>query len=144
MAAGGRLLLIDSPETSGTTANSLLYRFGLVVKIALGVQGELKSSGSWPAIPVQQTFEIEGGKPILWVGKTPVAARVGFGKGSVLVLGCGSILNDTGMGLRYNIPPDAKLLTRFDLLYVAAPARPSPAKSWSLPPARASVKAKSP
>jgi hypothetical protein len=56
----------------------------------------------------------------------------------VLVLGCGSILNDTGMGLRYNIAPDAKLLTRFDLLYallraavtgqplVPAPARPSP------------------
>jgi hypothetical protein len=138
VAAGGRLLLVDSPETSGTTANSLLYRFGLVVKVAPGVQGELKSSGGWPAIPVQQTFEIEGGKPILWVGKTPVAARVAFGKGSVLVLGCGSILNDTGMGLRYNIAPDAKLLTRFDLLYallraavtgqplVPAPARPSP------------------
>jgi len=138
VAAGGRLLLVDSPETSGTTANSLLYRFGLVVKVAPGVQGELKSSGGWPAIPVQRTFEIEGGKPILWVGKTPVAAVVTFGKGSVLVLGCGSLLNDTGMGLRYNITPGAKLLTRFDLLYALlraavtggplfpAPARPSP------------------
>ena len=138
VAAGGRLLLIDSPETSGTTANSLVFRFGLVVKAAPGVQGELKSSDGWPAIPVQQTFEIEGGKPILWVGKTPVAATVSFGKGSVLVLGCGSLLNDTGMGLRYNITPDAKLLTRFDLLYallragvtgrplVSAPARALP------------------
>jgi hypothetical protein len=137
VAAGGRLLLIDSPESSGTTANSLLFRFGLVVKVAPGVQGELKSSGGWPAIPVQRTFEIEGGKPILWVGKTPVAAAVSFGKGSVLVLGCGSLLDDTGMGLRYNLTPDAKLLTRFDFLYallraavtgrplVAAPARPS-------------------
>jgi hypothetical protein len=136
VAAGGRLLLIDSPESSGTTANSLLYRFGLVVKVAPGVQGELKSSDSWPAIPVQRTFEIEGGRPILWVGKTPVASVVTFGKGSVLALGCGSLLNDTGMGLRYNIAPDAKLLTRFDLLYallragvtgqplVSAPARP--------------------
>ena len=142
VAAGGRLLLVDSPESSGTTANSLLYRFGLVVKVAPGVQGQLKSSGGWPAIPVQRTFEIEGGKPILWVGKTPVAAVVTFGKGSVLVLGCGSLLDDTGMGLRYNIAPDAKLLTRFDLLYallraavtgqplVSAPAR-TPAKTKS-------------
>jgi hypothetical protein len=138
VAAGGRLLLIDSPETSGTTANSLLFRFGLVVKAAPGVQGELKASDGWPGIPVERTFEIEGGKPMLWVGKTPVAATVSFGKGSVLVLGCGSLLNDTGMGLRYNITPDPKLLTRFDLLYallragvtgrplVSAPARPSP------------------
>ena len=142
VAAGGRLLLVDSPESSGTTANSLLYRFGLVVKVAPGVQGELKSSGGWPAIPVQRTFAIEGGKPILWVGKTPVAAVVSFGKGSVLVLGCGSLLDDTGMGLRYNIAPDAKLLTRFDFLYallraavtgrplVSAPAR-QPAKPKS-------------
>jgi hypothetical protein len=143
VAAGGRLLLIDSPESSGTTANSLLYRFGLVVKAAPGVQGELKSSGGWPAIPVQRTFEIEGGKPILWVGKTPVAAAVTFGKGSVLVLGCGSLLNDTGMGLRYNIAPDAKLLTRFDFLYALLRAAVTGQPLVSAP-ARPAAKAKSP
>jgi hypothetical protein len=81
-------------------------------------QGPLRLTGDWPpGLDLEATCEILGGQPLMWVGKTPVAARTRYGKGSVMAVGFGSLLNDAGMGTNWTQEPDAELLTRFDVLF---------------------------
>lgn len=114
---GGRLLLIDSPDSPGTTANSLLWPFGLSVKVAEETRGALRASGGGPDIPVEASFEVSGGQAFLWVNDTPVAARTRYGKGSVMAVGFGAVLNDTAMGGHWMLEPNADQLARYRLLY---------------------------
>jgi hypothetical protein len=135
--AGGKVLVIDSPDSKGTTSNGLLWPFGISVR-GTEAKGKLRMKEAWPDIPVESVFEISGGKPLMWVDRTPVAAQVKYGKGTVTVIGFGALLNDSGMGDHWMNEPDAKQLTRFDLLYalvrsvitdrpiVAAPKRTEP------------------
>jgi hypothetical protein len=114
---GGKLLLIDSPDNQTTTANSLLWPFGLSLSSAPNTKGHLRQSEEWPDIRVQAAYAIHGGKPFMWVGPTPVGARIQFGKGSVMAIGFGAVLNDAGMGDHWMRTPDADQRTRYDLLY---------------------------
>lgn len=117
VADGGRLLVIDSPEVTNSTANGLLWPFGLSVRRGVDAKGKIGLASGWPEIAVESVCEVRGGEPLLWVGKTPVAARTPFGQGHVLAIGFGAAFNDTAMGGSWMAEPDDALLVRFDLWF---------------------------
>jgi hypothetical protein len=127
VAGGGRLLLIDSPDSTGSTSNSLLWEFGITVSHASSRPGRLKLSDDWPGLQVDGACEILGGEPFMWVDEMAVATRVPHGNGWVIAAGFGSSLNDTSMGGHWMLSPDMgvtersqlepDLVTRYDLLF---------------------------
>ncbi len=117
VAAGGKLLVIDSPDSAGSTANSLLWPFGLVMNHGAAAGGPLHGKDSWPDIPVEAACAVGGGEPLYWAGDVPVAARTTHGKGTVIAIGFGRIFNDTGMGQHWMAEPDEATRTRFELWY---------------------------
>ncbi len=114
---GGHLLVIETPENAGTTANSLLWPFGLSVHPGQAWRGPLRMAGDWPGIPVGRALEVSGGEPIARLGNMPVGAMTQYGEGRVVAVGFGSVLNDAGMGYAWTTEPDPALLTRFETLY---------------------------
>lgn len=117
VADGGRLLVIDSPENIGSTANDLLWPFGLSFKREQPWRGKLSSVLSLPEVDVEQAYEISGGQPLAKLGKLPVAAAVRFGKGAVLAVGFGSLWNDPRMGDNWQTEPDAAQKARYEVLF---------------------------
>ena len=118
VSRGGRVLIIDSPDVSGSTANSLLWPFKMSVNHATDAQGELRLTDDWPkGIELEATCEVFGDEPLAWVGQSAVAARTRYGKGTVTAIGFGSLFNDEGMGMAWAQDPNAELLTRFDVLF---------------------------
>lgn len=114
--AGGRVLVVDSSDNRGSTAGELLEPFGL----ALGPPapaGTLHTSEAWPALPVETAGSVEGGTPILWSDATPVATEARLGRGTLIVVGCGTLLNDTALGRHWMVEPDAATQTRYALWY---------------------------
>lgn len=118
VSQGGKLIVVDTPDRLGTTANSMLWPFGISVYYASAPQGELRLQGSpWPGISVATACEIDGGEPFMWVGETPVAARARFGKGTVTAIGFGSLWNNTNMGTMWTVEPGPDELKIYDLLF---------------------------
>jgi len=116
VARGGRLLVIDSPDSSGSTANSLLWPFGLTASHASARGGRVASrSTGWPDLQVTSSCAIEGGETFLWIDDTPVAARTRYEQGAVMAVGFGSLLNDASMGSHWMLTPEVDLLRRADL-----------------------------
>ena len=114
---GGHLLVIESPENLGSTANSLLWPFGLSAHPGQAWQGPLSMAGDWPGAPVTRALEISGGETIARLGNMPVGAMTRYGKGRVVAVGFGSLLNDAGMGYDWITPPEDEQLIRFEILY---------------------------
>lgn len=121
VAAGGKLLVLDSPDVQGSTANSLLWPFGLATTSVGAEQnaGKLtwKDELSIPATDLQACCRIDGGQPIARIGETPVAAQVRYGRGLVTAVGFGSLFNDTAMGTHWLPPPAEEVLQRYEVLY---------------------------
>lgn len=114
---GGRLLVIDAPDMENSTANALLWPFGLSMERGYPVQGSLKVSAAKPAVPVESACEVDGGEVLLRVGARPVVARARHGAGQVMAVGLASLFQDEQMGGNWMTQPDANLLARFDLLF---------------------------
>ncbi|MDZ7619766.1 MAG: hypothetical protein U1E05_22430 [Patescibacteria group bacterium] len=114
---GGNLLVIETPENTGSTANSLLWPFGLSVHPGQAWRGPLSMAGDWPGSPVARALEVSGGEPIARLGIMTVGATTQYGKGRVVAIGFGSLLNDAGMGYEWTAEPDEALLTRFRVLF---------------------------
>jgi len=117
VSEGGKLLVLDSPEVSGSTANSLLWPFGLGVNHSASREGKLGLKDGWPGIQVQAVCEVAGGEPFMWVDGLPVASRVAFGQGRVMAVGFASIMNDNGLGGHWMAETNPEMLTRSDLLF---------------------------
>jgi hypothetical protein len=117
VTAGGKVLILDSPENSGSTANSLLYPFGLTVNRSRQLNGSLKAQPDWPTITINSSCQIDGGKPIMWIDSTPIAASIQHGKGSVTVIGFGSRFTDANMGVTGDVIPDESLRRVFELQF---------------------------
>jgi len=115
VASGGKVLVLDSPENTGSTANSLLYPFGLSLDSSRTLNGSLPAAGNQPAVPVQAAFRTAGGTPIISLEGTPVAATVRHGQGSVTVVGFASRFADARMGVTGDVVPDAELRRVYDL-----------------------------
>jgi hypothetical protein len=128
VAEGGRLIVFDSPENTGSTANSLLGQFGLSIQRDKTAQGALIMADKWPGIEVPAALEVSGGRPVARLGERPVAAIAKYEKGSIMAVGFASALNDGNMAgeeiwqegpdpALWMIEPDAALRTRYEALY---------------------------
>jgi hypothetical protein len=119
VASGGQLLVFDSPDVEGSTANSLLWPFGLAsAHNAQSVDdGKLRCEFTATEVPLQASCEITGGQPFAWLAETPVAARVEYGRGTVTAVGCGGLFNDAGMGFHWLPEPEAEVRDRYEALY---------------------------
>ncbi len=113
---GGKLLVIDSPENTASTANSLLWPFGLSVRHDPTEPGKPDSPGQlmltddWPGIEIQRACPITGGQPVARSGATSVGAVTRRGKGTVMALGFGSMFNDARLGHAWTTQPTANML----------------------------------
>jgi len=118
VASGGRLLVIDSPDSAGSTANSrLLWPFGLTVSHAASRPGKLTMAGDWPGIEVEGACKVGGGTPLARVDQIPVAARTSYGQGTVVAIGFGSLLNDDSLGHSWMEEPTDEVLARAEVLF---------------------------
>lgn len=117
VAGGGKLLVVDSPDSVGSTANSLLWPLGMDVSHASSRQGSLALAGGWPGIAVDGACAVQGGTPFAWVDGLPVAATKGYGKGTVMAIGFGSALNDASLGLTWMADATPEVRTRSELLF---------------------------
>jgi len=115
--SGHHVLIVDSPDSEGSTANSLLRPFGLSVSHAASREGNLMLNDQGPAIPVMGCCEVTGGRPLAHVGDLPVAAVADCGKGKVIAVGFGFLFNDANMGMTWMTEPDAETQTRYNLLF---------------------------
>ena len=118
---GGKVLVVDSVENKGSTANDLLEPFGLALDSSSALSGPLKGEAKWPSIAVTDASPVKGGEPFAWVEGRPVAARASFGEGSVTVLGFGSRFTDANMGGTGDVVPDDELRRVYDVRVCAAP-----------------------
>lgn len=131
VAGGGHLLVIDSPDGAGSTANSLLWPFGLSADygVALDEQARLTVLGEQATVPCPAAVPIWGGEPIAWVDDLPVAAQVEYQQGRVTALGVGMLFNDAAMGFHWLAEPDEAMRERYDVLYAllrqALPTEPA-------------------
>lgn len=121
VARGGRLLVLDSPDVQGSTANSVLWPFGLASTSAWAEQnaGQLTWKDEWsvPRTELQACCRIEGGEPVAWIGQKPAAAQVRYGRGLVTAVGFGSLFNDAAMGTHWLPEPAEDVLQRYQVLY---------------------------
>lgn len=109
VAAGGKVLVIDSPENRSSTANDLLAPLGISLDRSRAYRGTLRSHLGWPAVPVASATPVRGGRALAWLGTIPVAAAASHGRGSVTVLGFGSRFSDLQMGVIGDVVPDDDL-----------------------------------
>ncbi len=142
VAGGGKLLVIDSPKNAASTANSLLWPFGLSVLFDQPWRGRLSLGEGWPIVPVELAYEIAGGRPVGRLGQRPVAAVTSYGKGRVMAVGFGSLFNDKNMGYTWTADPKEEMLQRYDVLFALVRSlltgKPAP------PPARRKPEGKEP
>ncbi|HLA84381.1 MAG TPA: DUF4350 domain-containing protein [Thermoguttaceae bacterium] len=125
---GGRLLVLDSFDNTHSTANRLLWPFGLSMEDGPARKGPLSVLGTSTSVEVQQARAVEGGAPIAELVQTSsaqapggtaratVAAEVSFGKGKVMAVGCASTWNDAAMG-DWSIEPDGAERRRYNAFF---------------------------
>ena len=113
--AGGKVLVIDSPRNAGSTANSILWPYGLSFGRAAGLSGELRVPEGWPQVSVGSAVHVSGGEPFIHLQGRPIAAVARHGKGLVIAAGLGGRFNDREMGVIGDVIPDARLRPVFDL-----------------------------
>ncbi|HOW70771.1 MAG TPA: hypothetical protein PKY77_09230 [Phycisphaerae bacterium] len=117
--SGGKLLIIDSPKNTNSTANRLLGPYKMEVVHADVGRGTLVTPKGWPTeVAVQSAAAVAGGDPFVTLHGRPVAARVSYGRGTVTVVGFGSRFSDAQMGVTGDVVPSAELRRVFDLEFV--------------------------
>ena len=112
---GGKILILDSPENTNSTANSLLYPFGININRTTPYTGQLKAPDNWPQIQINSAYPIEGADAFIWIDNIPIAASLNFGKGNVTVITFASRFTDANMGTTGDVVPDSQLRKVFDL-----------------------------
>lgn len=114
---GGRLLVVDTVYNPESTVNTLLWPFDMTVTPTGAVQGTLSVRGEPTEIVLSGACVARGGEPVATVGDHVVVAEKRVGDGTVTVVGCGSAFNDAAMGYNWMLPPDAKTLERYEVLF---------------------------
>jgi hypothetical protein len=117
---GGHVLVIDSPENARSTANSILWPFGIRVRHdSPPASGTLVPPAGWPMVSVNGSCVVEGDgtAPLLKIGDQLVAVEKKVGRGSVTVLGFGSTFTDNNYGYTGDNEPDATLRQAYELQF---------------------------
>ena len=117
VSEGGVLIVLDDPENTQSTANTLLAPFGLRIKQDQSWQGVLTIAEGWPSIDAPNGYEVTGGSVVARFLNRPVAAMVSYGKGRVLVIGFGSLFNDKNMDKTWLAEPDSIVMKRYNAFY---------------------------
>jgi len=126
----GKVLILDSPENAGSTANSLLYPFGLSLDTSQVLKGSVEGSAGRPEIQIESAHQVAGGQPVVLLNSAPIGATVRYGKGSVTAVGYGSAFVDSRMGVTGDVVPDEQLRSVYDLEFkllrqiISPPAAP--------------------
>ncbi len=115
VSAGGKVLILDSPANTQSTANLLLYPFGLSVNHSTPLSGPLTVPEGWPAVTVDSACEVKGGTPLIRLGAASVASTATHGQGIVTVLGFASRFTDSRMGVTGDAIPDGPLRDVYEL-----------------------------
>jgi hypothetical protein len=115
VSAGGRVVILDSPANTQSTANLLLYPFGVSVDHATNLKGTLAGPEGWPAITVDSACEVKGGTPLIRLGTASVASTIHHGQGTVTVIGFASRFTDRQMGVTGDVIPDGQLRQVYEL-----------------------------
>ncbi len=118
---GGRLLIVDTPDSENSTADSLLMLFGLSSSRSAPAPADkdepLRLADGLASTPLLASREISGGTPLATWGPTTVAAQISYGQGTVTAVGFGSLFNDAAMGYHWLVEPDAELRQRYEVLF---------------------------
>jgi hypothetical protein len=135
---GGKLLVVDSLEQENSTANSVLWPFGLASDHgAAQTAGEKLRLDGAAEVPLPSSCAIRGGQPLAWWKDMPVAAQASYGRGTVTAIGFGSLFNDASMGFHWLPEPEPDVLARYEVLYTllraALPNQPLPRRRGSFP-----------
>lgn len=117
VTSGGNVLILDSPDNTNSTANSLLYPFGVSINNRTPLNGRLKPPQEWPVVQINSAWAIEGGQPFMWIANQPVAVKVNHGRGTVTVIGFGSRFADYYMGVTGNVVPNSDLRQVYELQF---------------------------
>jgi hypothetical protein len=136
--AGGKLLVFDSWEQPRSTANSVLWPFGLTSDRGAAQQtGQTLRVDGVGEVALESSCAIRGGQPLAWWNDMPVAAQVNFGRGSVTAVGFGSLFDDASMGFHWLPEPEPDVRARYEVLYAllrrALPSQPLPRRHGSFP-----------
>lgn len=115
VASGGRALVLDSPENVHSTANSLLYPFGLGFDSSRKLAGSAQAIEGKPPVRIESAYPVSGGRPVISLDGSPIAATAQHGRGSVTAVGFASLFVDSRMGVTGDVVPDETLRTVFDL-----------------------------
>lgn len=115
--AGGRLLVLDSPSNSESTANSLIHPFGIEVDRQTDYSGPAIMPKGWPVVPIKSACEVKGGQPLVMLGTKTVAASIRHGKGTVTVIGFGARFNNDQMGVTGDVVPGPDLRKVYDVQF---------------------------
>lgn len=116
---GGKVLLMDDPANTDSSANSLLQTFGMKInprnQIRYNTIHDVSGSSSWP-IGQDYVSTIEGGRPLLLTEEgMPVLSVTKEGKGTLAVMTFSNSFVDSQMGMLERVVPDERLLHRFRL-----------------------------
>jgi hypothetical protein len=115
---GGKVLVLDGPENAESSANSLLWPFGLSVRHDRPVKGAaMTGPASWPRPAVASACEVVGGTPLARMGGKCVAATARHGEGTVTVVAFSERFTDARMGVTGNVIPDAALRAVYELQF---------------------------
>ncbi len=118
VAAGGKILILDSPANTGSTANALLHPFGLSLARDTRLAGLLETPAGWPtSVSTEAAYEVKGGVPLVHLDGRPVSATTRFGDGTVTAVGFGSRFTDTNMGVTGDAIPDPRLRQVYELQF---------------------------
>jgi len=117
VADGGKVLILDSPDSAKSSANSLLWPFGLALNRNTRDKGLVKAPAEWPSFAVESACEVTGGAPFVTLSGRPVAATARHGKGTVTVIGFGSRFTDPQMGVTGDVVPSPDLRKVYDFQF---------------------------
>ena len=73
--------MIDSPENVSSTANSLLWPFGLSIHHDRAWKGKMSATAQLPAVNVAAANEVVGGQPVAKLDKRLSPLRSSSAKG---------------------------------------------------------------
>jgi hypothetical protein len=114
---GGKLIVMDSPENTASTANSLLWPFGLAIHHDRAWKGQLSTTAELPVVDVQDANEVVGGQSLGKLDQLTVVAATRYEKGFVMAIGLSSLWNDKRMGEHWMLNPDTATKARYDVLF---------------------------
>ena len=113
---GGKVLVVDSPENTESTANELLEPFGL------SLDASSPRSGACDACKVAGSPGHAGGgrrrgRAVRVAGRKTGGASVAYGRGSVTVVGFGSRFSDPNMGVTGDVVPKADMRAVYEVQF---------------------------